>query len=213
MADERIFWDIEQVKPWDKNPKIIKDKNFDNLKRTLEEEGQDLPLIIDTRKGNEGVIISGNMRYAAMKELGWKKVWVYLKETKDDAHLFKLAVQHNMNYGEYVAEQVSELAELYKDELHLEDLDIHLAQPVDLEFHLQNFGEEQAESPDVDTTDDKLDVFLNNQIKQIVLYFEGKQYDEIIERLDHIAGAKGLSNNTEIFLELLNFYESEHKED
>ena len=117
---------------------------------------------------------------------------------------------HNMSYGEYVPEQVSALAELYFDELRLEDLDIHLAQPVDLEFHIQNFGEQAEQEQDVDTTDDKLDVYLNNQIKQIVLYFEGKEYSEVLERLQAIASRNGFESNTEIFLELLKFYESEH---
>lgn len=212
MEESRLYQNISTLTPWDKNPKIIRDKNFLNLKQTLLEEGQDLPLVIDTRAGNEGVIISGNMRYKALKELvdegKWdaEKIWVSLKQTKNDAHFFKLAVQHNMSYGEYVPEQVTELANLYKDELRLDELDIFLTQPVDLNFHIENFGTTDSE-PDVDTTDDKLDTYLNNQIKQIVLYFEAKQYEDVLARLEKIADELGLENNTEVFLELLNSYE------
>lgn len=212
---ELTYVNINSIHPWEKNPKIIRDEKFKQLKATLLEEGQDKPIIVDSRNGNEGAIISGNMSHKAISELveegKWDadKVWVHLKESKNDAHFFKLAIQHNMTYGEYVPEQIIELANLYKDELRLDELDIHLSKPLDLEFHLENFGSTDTET-DVDTTDDKLDTYLNNHIKQVVLYFEAEEYDRVITKLQEITEAKGLSNNTEVFLELLAFYE-EHK--
>ena len=154
MEESRLYQNISALTPWNKNPKIIRDKNFLNLKTTLLEEGQDLPIIIDTRAGNEGVIISGNMRYKALKELvdekKWDadKIWVSLKQTKNDAHFFKLAVQHNMTYGEYVAEQVNELANLFKDELRLDELDIYLDPPTNLENYLDSLNEPEEKARD-----------------------------------------------------------------
>lgn len=157
---------IKDIHPWEKNPKIIRDEKFLQLKRTLLEEGQDLPIIVDSRKGNEGCIISGNMRYKALSELveegKWEadNIWVYYKETKNDAHLFKLAVQHNMQYGDYVSEQVLMLANLYHNDLDLAELDIHLSPPVDLGFHLDNFGPgtEDNEPEDPENTSEEIDL-------------------------------------------------------
>ena len=144
---EKLYWPIEDLKPWEQNPKIIKDDKFENLKKAITEEGQDLPLLIDNREKTRGTIISGNMRYLAMKTLGLKKVWVNLKEVKSDAHFFKLAVQHNMEYGEYIPDQLAQLADLYKNDINLQELDVELGRPLDLQFHLNNYGPGNPERP------------------------------------------------------------------
>ena len=160
MKETGRFVKISEMHPWDKNPKIIRDEKFELLKKALQEEGQDLPIIIDSRKGNEGAIISGNMRYQALKELGVETIWVLDKETKDDAHFFKLAVQHNMQYGEYVSEQILELANMFKDQLELSELDIYLSPPIELDFHLENFGEDKsiANESEPDNTSEEIDM-------------------------------------------------------
>lgn len=207
MAEQYLMWPIQNLIPWEDNPRLIQTKNFEKLKNTLKEEGQDKPIIVDTREGNYGKIISGNMTYRALKELGKTEVWVHLKTTRDDAHFFKLAIEHNMTYGEYEPTKLAELADLYKDSIRLDELDIHLSRPIDLGFHLQNISPPSA-PPDVDTTDEKLDTYMNNAIKQIVLYFKTEQYADVLERLNAIGTKKGLENNTDIFMELLNNYES-----
>lgn len=56
------------------------------------------------------------------------------------------------------------------------------------------------------------DTFMNSTIKQIVLYMDSKQFVETVERLSKIAQAKGLENNTEVVLFLLNDYERTHED-
>jgi hypothetical protein len=57
------------------------------------------------------------------------------------------------------------------------------------------------------TTDQELETFLNTNIRQIVLYFEQKSYEDVLRRLEIVLKNEELKNNTEAFLFLLRKYE------
>lgn len=58
------------------------------------------------------------------------------------------------------------------------------------------------------TNDEKLDVFLNATIKQIVLMLTNEQFDEVIPRLAAAREYEGLETNTQLFLRMLKVYEN-----
>jgi len=56
--------------------------------------------------------------------------------------------------------------------------------------------------------EDLLKTYLENPVKQIVLYFEGAEYDRVLERLMKVAKHAGATDNTEAFLALLRDWEA-----
>ncbi len=64
---------ISQLRPYPKNPREIRRSDLDKLKRSIDEFPQMLlarPLVVDA----DNVVLGGNMRLLAMKELGYKEV-------------------------------------------------------------------------------------------------------------------------------------------
>ena len=77
---------IAELKHPSYNPRVIKDADFEQLKRSLKEFGAVDPAIINMSRGREGIIIGGNQRVEAAKSLGWKDfpvVELSLNEVKE----------------------------------------------------------------------------------------------------------------------------------
>jgi len=58
------------------------------------------------------------------------------------------------------------------------------------------------------TPDERLDIFMNATIKQIVLYFTNDEFEDVIARMQAVSKAHSLDNNTEVVLKLLEHYEA-----
>ena len=64
-------WECRKVKlstimPNARNPRRISEEKFERLKKKIEEVGFHSPIKVD----NEGVILGGNQRYAALMDMG-----------------------------------------------------------------------------------------------------------------------------------------------
>ena len=63
---------LSSIKPHKDNPRLIRDENFEKLKKSIIDFPKMLelrPIIVD----ENNVILGGNMRYKALKELGYKE--------------------------------------------------------------------------------------------------------------------------------------------
>jgi hypothetical protein len=58
-----------------------------------------------------------------------------------------------------------------------------------------------------ETPDERLDVYLNATIKQVVLIYSNEQYDALIPRLASARQELGVETNSELFLRILECYE------
>lgn len=65
---------IDQIKPYDNNPRRIPDSAVDAVKKSIEDYGYVQPIIVDS----EGVIVAGHTRHKALKALGYTEVPVYV---------------------------------------------------------------------------------------------------------------------------------------
>lgn len=74
------MWEIDRVKPYDRNTKVHSTQHIAKLKASIQADGLFDPIIVDL----DGVIIAGHGRYAALVELGHKVVPV-----RHAAHLSK----------------------------------------------------------------------------------------------------------------------------
>ena len=85
------------------NPRIIKDERFKKLCKSIKEFPKMMtlrPIIID----NEGMILGGNMRFKALKELGYKDVpdeWVKRDSELTEAEKQRFIIADNIGFGEY----------------------------------------------------------------------------------------------------------------
>jgi len=96
---------IADMKKNPKNPRIIKDDGFLKLKESLEsEKGKEhfeaRPCIISTRTG-EHIIIAGNTRYQAAKDLGWKEIPVVIMEGLTEDQENEIIIRDNVSNGEW----------------------------------------------------------------------------------------------------------------
>jgi hypothetical protein len=62
---------IKELIPADYNPRYISDDAFEQLKKSLKDFDAVEPIVINTHKGRENIIIGGHMRIKAAKALGW----------------------------------------------------------------------------------------------------------------------------------------------
>ena len=134
-----------QIPGLPKNPRVIKDKSFEKLKNSIRE----LPEMIGLREllvypyitdgGCEKYcIIGGNMRYRAMKDLGFKTAPCKVMDPQTDLKVLRaVLLRDNSNYGEW---DLNELANNFDlPELDAADIDLP---PID---DTQNLDEEAEE--------------------------------------------------------------------
>ena len=85
------------------NPRIIKDDRFKKLVKSISEFPKMMelrPIIIDP----EGMILGGNMRFKALKELKYKDVpalWVKRADSLTDEEKQRFIIEDNVPFGEW----------------------------------------------------------------------------------------------------------------
>lgn len=92
-----------QIKDVPKNPRFIKDERFEALKKSIQDDPEMLELRELVAYDNEGqlVVILGNMRYRAMKELGFKEAPVKILPKDTPAKKLRAYIQKdNIAFGQ-----------------------------------------------------------------------------------------------------------------
>jgi len=95
---------IDQIKPNPKNPRIIKDDKFLKLKKSIKDFPDMLnkrPLIAFTDKDNKYVVLGGNMRLKASKELGLKELPIILADDWTEEQKAEFLIKDNVGFGEW----------------------------------------------------------------------------------------------------------------
>lgn len=93
-----------QIEGLPKNPRQIRDHRYEKLKKSIE----DAPEMLNLREllvyphGGKFVIIGGNMRYRACKEIGYKELPCKVLDAETPVEkLRQYAIKDNENFGEY----------------------------------------------------------------------------------------------------------------
>jgi ParB-like chromosome segregation protein Spo0J len=103
-------WDIEKVKPYDKNPRR-NDKAVEAVAKSIREFGFRQPIVVDAG----GVIVVGHTRYKAALKLGLKTVPVHVAAdlTPAQARAYRLADNRTAETADWDVELLPiELGEL-----------------------------------------------------------------------------------------------------
>lgn len=138
---------ISEVEVWDKNPRNIKTKDFERLKRQIQELGVYKPLIC-FRENGKYTTLGGNMRLRALKDLSMKEIDISIVEAKDEATKIKYALSDNDRVGQYDEQALAELTYPHIEEINLEDYKLDIGEPISLKDVIEDYG------PDIDGEDE-----------------------------------------------------------
>ncbi len=95
---------ISNIKPNPKNPRVIKDDKFEKLKKSIQEFPQMLekrPLVCFTDVDGKFVVLGGNMRLKASKELGLKELPIILADDWNEEQRSEFLIKDNVGFGEW----------------------------------------------------------------------------------------------------------------
>lgn len=152
---------LKDLKLWEKNPRAIKEVNFEKLKNLISTLGLFKPFLIT----DDGIILGGNMRYWVCQDLGFEEVPVVVVGAKSEKKKLEFALADNDRAGYYVKSKVQELIEEHSD-LDLDAFSIDLGQPKSLADLMKV---DESEKPEVHFTEE---LFENHNY--LVLYFDNE---------------------------------------
>ena len=104
-----IYRNITDIKPNPKNPRVIKDEKFAKLVQSLKDFPEMLekrPLICFTDTDGKLVVLGGNMRLKAAKEIGLKKLPVVLADDWTEEQKSQFLIKDNVGFGEWNWEEL-----------------------------------------------------------------------------------------------------------
>lgn len=142
---QKQYLPISSLKNWDKNPRSIKEKDFERLKTHIRDFGQMQPLVITP----DGTVLGGNMRLRAYNALGMDDIWVQVVEPKDEADRLRIALILNDRAGYYDGDLLANLTGEYPD-FNWEDYAVDLKEPQTLDEILDQYKEvEEDDVPEL----------------------------------------------------------------
>ena len=129
---------IGQIDGLPKNPRILKDDKFIKLKKSLEDDPEMLELreVIAYDNNGELIVICGNMRLKALKELGIKEVPTKILPNETSVEKLKAyTIKDNVSFGDHDWEVLAN--EWDNEELESWGLDL-----VGFDANAEDFGED-----------------------------------------------------------------------
>lgn len=142
-----------QIEGLPKNPRIIKDDKFRKLVKSIEDnpEMTSLREILVYPYGEKYVVIAGNMRLKAMKELGYKEApCKIIPEETTVEQLKAYTIKDNSGFGEWDFDMLNEEWDLNL----LEDCAIEMP---DVDSDAPVIEETEAEEDDFDEENDEVE--------------------------------------------------------
>ena len=91
---------INEIKPNESNPRVIKDDRFKKLVKSIKDFPEMLelrPIVVDENM----IVLGGNMRLKASKEAGLKTVWVEIAEGLSEEQKKEFIVKDNVGFGDW----------------------------------------------------------------------------------------------------------------
>jgi hypothetical protein len=93
-----------QIEGLPKNPRLIKDSKFEKLKKSIEDNPEMLGMreVLVYPHGSKFVIIGGNMRFQACKDLGFTEVPCKVLDKDTTAEQLRaITIKDNVGFGEH----------------------------------------------------------------------------------------------------------------
>ena len=141
-----------QIEGLPKNPRQIRDHRYEKLKKSIEDAPEMLQLreLLVYPHGGKFVIIGGNMRYRACKELGYKELPCKVLDAETPVEkLRQYAIKDNENFGEYDWDEVANSW----DTAEMEDWGVELPTDWGAEFDGEEINNSNKEIEDAEIGD------------------------------------------------------------
>jgi ParB-like chromosome segregation protein Spo0J len=162
---------ISEVKPNPKNPRIIKDVKFNKLVTSIKEFPDMLnkrPLVVFTDVDNKYVVLGGNMRLKACKEIGLKEIPIIIADEWTEEQKNEFLIKDNVGFGEWDWDSLANEWDVEK----LDDWGLNVPEfSGDIDYSILD---------DEDLADDLLDM-ANGVKKAIQIEFEAEHYESAYE--------------------------------
>ena len=185
---------LTELKENKSNPRVIKDDKFNKLVKSIKEFPKMLemrPIVVD----KDNVVLGGNMRLKACKDAGLTEVPVLSAEHLTPEEQQQFIVKDNLSYGEWDWDAL--ISDFNMESLTNWGMDVP-------SFNM-NLMEPQV---DYAVLGDKMNTYVNNTIKQIVLYYETSEYIDMLNELDSIGNEKGFDDNSSVVEFLVKYYKN-----
>jgi hypothetical protein len=190
-----------QIEGLPKNPRLIKDAKYEKLKKSIEDNPEMLGMreVLVYPHGSKFVIIGGNMRFQACKDLGFTEVpcKVLDKDTTPD-QLRAITIKDNVSFGEHDWELLAN----EWDNIEISDWGMEVWIMPDLS------SDDQAE--DIVTnnntykdTDGYAMDYLNSDIKKFEIFINKNDYDKIVQKLNEVKKTENLETNSDAIIHLI----------
>lgn len=164
---------LSTIKPNPDNPRLIKDEKFHKLVKSLESFGEKMmplrPIVVD----ENNIILGGNMRFKALKELKYTEVpedWIKSTQDMTEAEKREFIIKDNVGFGDWDFDVLSN--EWDSAELAQWGLDVWLP-------------DELPDYDILDEDDDDLSIQVSDMSdgvkKAIQIEFDIQDYDEAFE--------------------------------
>jgi len=162
---------ITDVKPNPKNPRIIKDGKFQKLVKSIQEFPDMLnkrPLVVFTDVDNKYVVLGGNMRLKACKEIGLKEIPIIVADEWTEEQKNEFLIKDNVGFGEWDWDSLANEWDVEQ----LDDWGLDIPN-YSLGLDVNNMTEEDI---DVEEEFDPIGVSAGQQ--RVVFIFDGKEEAE-----------------------------------
>jgi ParB-like chromosome segregation protein Spo0J len=162
---------ITNIKPNPRNPRVIKDERFDKLCTSLREFPEMLekrPLVCYTDTDGKFVVLGGNMRLKAAKEIGLKELPIVLADDWTAEQKDQFLIKDNLNFGEFNFDELK--ADWDVEQLEAWGLDVPEFAP-DVDYSILDDEDVEAQ----------LNEMTDSVKKAIQIEFEAEHYVEAYE--------------------------------
>lgn len=180
------------------NPRVIRDEKFKKLVQSL----RDFPEMLEIRPivvNAEHIVLGGNMRLRACQEAGLREVPVIIAGNLTPEQQREFIIKDNVAFGEWDWDMLA-------NDWNIAELGDWGVSEVQLFQQSTTDGEER--DIDLPSMASAAESYLNNTIRQIVLYFDKDTHADVLERLSKIGRANDIrDDNAAVFLLLLEAYE------
>ncbi|MFA6077332.1 MAG: DNA methyltransferase [Candidatus Paceibacterota bacterium] len=131
-----VYVPINELKPYENNPRIWSEQSTEQLKQSIRKYGLIDPVICNSAKGRENIVLGGNFRHKVARELGFTKIPVVYVKIKNQKKEAELCLRLNRNTGDW-------------DYNLLKSMDIELLLETGFdEFDLSNIWDDTLETED-----------------------------------------------------------------
>lgn len=137
MNHKRVL--IDQVIPWEKNPRVIRDEAYEALKQEIMDLDEYKPLLVFHRDGKY-VALGGNKRLLIFQEIGRTEVDISIVKPKSEAEKIKYLISDNDTKGEWDRQALAELIQPHIEEISLDTYRIQTGKSEPIKNVIEEFG-------------------------------------------------------------------------